>query len=94
MERSNGERRLAAVIAADVVGYSRLMQEDDQATVWALTERRALIAVHVEAAGGRIVNAPGDSMLAEFASVVSAVQCAVNVQRAMEASLGLARVRI
>ena len=94
MERSNGERRLAAVIAADVVGYSRLMQEDDQATVWALTERRALIAVHVEAAGGRIVNAPGDSMLAEFASVVSAVQCAVNVQRAMEeANSGLPESR-
>ncbi|MEJ8826685.1 adenylate/guanylate cyclase domain-containing protein [Variovorax humicola] len=70
------------------------MQEDDQATVWALTERRALIAVHVEAAGGRIVNAPGDSMLTEFASVVSAVQCAVNVQRAMEeANSGLPESR-
>jgi adenylate cyclase len=84
MERLSSARRLAAVISADVVGYSRLMQEDDQATLRALTERRGLFAAQVEAAGGRIVNAPGDSVLAEFASVVSAVQCAVNIQRAIE----------
>ena len=77
------ERKLAAILCADVVGYSRLMQEDDQATLRALTERRAIFAAQVDATGGRIVNAPGDSVLAEFASVVSAVQCAVDIQRAI-----------
>jgi len=84
MDRSDVERRLAAVMAADVVGYSRLMQQDDQATLRALTERRALFAAQVQASGGRIVNTPGDSVLAEFAAVVNAVQCAVSVQRLIE----------
>ena len=63
-------RRLSAILAADVVGYSRLMQRDDQATVHALTERRAIFAERVAAHRGRIVNAPGDSILAEFPSVI------------------------
>jgi TolB-like protein/class 3 adenylate cyclase len=73
-------RRLSAILAADVVGYSRLMQQDDQATVRALTERRAVFAERVAARGGRIVNAPGDSILAEFPSVVDAVESAVEIQ--------------
>jgi TolB-like protein/class 3 adenylate cyclase len=76
----NSQRRLAAILAADVVGYSRLMQQDDRATVRALTERRAMFAERVAARRGRIVNAPGDSILAEFPSVVDAVQCAVEIQ--------------
>ena len=76
----NSQRRLSAILAADVVGYSRLMHRDDQATVRALTERRALFAGHVAARRGRVVNAPGDSILAEFPSVVDAVECAVEIQ--------------
>jgi adenylate cyclase len=79
--RVTSTRRLSAILAADVVGYSRLMQQDDQGTVRNLTERRALFAERVTARGGRIVNAPGDSILAEFPSVVDAVQCAVDIQR-------------
>ncbi|HSA72214.1 MAG TPA: adenylate/guanylate cyclase domain-containing protein [Burkholderiales bacterium] len=73
-------RRLSAILAADVVGYSRLMQQDDQATVRALTERRAIFAERVAARRGRIINAPGDSILAEFPSVLDAVDCAVEIQ--------------
>jgi adenylate cyclase len=86
MDEAGVERKLAAVLSADVVGYSRLMQEDDKATLKALTERRAVFAAQVAGSGGRIVNAPGDSVLAEFASVVNAVECAVNIQRAIAAS--------
>lgn len=90
MERSEIGRKLAAILSADVVGYSRLMQVDDQATLRALTERRALFAERVSGHGGRIVNAPGDSILAEFASVMNAVECAVEVQRLLaESNLGL-----
>ena len=90
MDQPEGERKLAAILCADVVGYSRLMQEDDQGTLRSLTERRAIFAAQVEASSGRIVNAPGDSVLAEFASVVNAVQCAVDIQRAIvEANAGL-----
>ena len=74
------QRRLSAILAADVVGYSRLMQRDEDATVRALTERRALFAERAGAHGGRIVNAPGDSILAEFPSVLDAVECAVEIQ--------------
>jgi len=78
-------RRLSAILAADVVGYSRLMHQDDQATVRALTERRAIFAERVAARRGRIVNAPGDSILAEFPSVVDAVGCAVEIQKEIAA---------
>src|SRR5712692_5151677 len=81
MQQSATPRRLAAILAADVVGYSRLMQDDDQATLRDLTERRALFAGRVAARRGRIVNAPGDSILAEFPSVVDAVECAADIQR-------------
>ncbi|MCH8884865.1 MAG: adenylate/guanylate cyclase domain-containing protein, partial [SAR324 cluster bacterium] len=79
MERSN--RRLAAILSADAVGYSRLMQDDEEATLCALTESRTLFADHVRENRGRVVNAPGDSVLAEFASVVDAVNCAVAIQQ-------------
>ena len=94
MQSADAERRLAAVLAADVVGYSRLMQADDQATLAALTERRRLFAERAAAHGGRVVNAPGDSILAEFPSVVAAVQCAVELQRSLAAlDAGVAEAR-
>src|SRR3970040_1742911 len=85
MQNAGAQRRLAAVLAADVVGYSRLMQQDDQATLAALTGRRRLCAEGAAPHGGRAVNAPGDSILAEFPSVVAAVQCAVELQRELAA---------
>ena len=82
MDSTQVERRLAAILAADVVGYSRLMHADDQATLRLLNESRALFSHKVDAHQGHIVNAPGDSVLAEFASVVNAVECALELQRA------------
>ena len=73
-------RKLAAILAADVAGYSRLMQEDDQATLQALAGCRKLFAEIAATRGGRIVNAPGDSILAEFASVVDALESALEIQ--------------
>jgi adenylate cyclase len=78
------ERRLAAILSADVEGYSRLMGDDEVATVRAITAYRAVIASAVAGHGGRVVDAPGDNVLAEFASVVDAVQCAVGIQRELE----------
>jgi len=81
MGRMEVNRRLAAVLSADVAGYSRLMQDDDRATLETLTERRAVFAEKVAAHGGRIVNAPGDAVLAEFAATLDAVECAIAIQR-------------
>jgi adenylate cyclase len=78
------ERKLAAILSADVEGYSRLMGDDEVATVRAITEYRAVIASTVVARGGRVVDSPGDNVLAEFASVVDAVQSAVDIQRELE----------
>src|SRR5438034_2578249 len=85
-DQPSAQRRLTAVLCADVVGYSRLMQADEQATHAALTSRRRLFGERVAAHGGRIVNAPGDSIRAEFASVVEAVDCALEIQRAVAAA--------
>jgi adenylate cyclase len=79
------ERRLAAILSADVEGYSRLMGEDEPATVRAITEYRDVIAAAVSGRGGRVVDAPGDNVLAEFSSVIDAVRCAVAIQRELEA---------
>jgi TolB-like protein/class 3 adenylate cyclase len=78
------ERRLAAVLAADVAGYSRLMGEDEEGTLRRLNaHRRELIDPAIAAHGGRIVKATGDGLLAEFASPVEAVRCGVEIQRSM-----------
>jgi class 3 adenylate cyclase/pimeloyl-ACP methyl ester carboxylesterase len=78
------QRRLAAILAADVVGYSRLMGADEMGTIASLkSHRRELIDSGIAEHHGRIVKTTGDGMLVEFASVVDAVGCAVNVQRGM-----------
>jgi adenylate cyclase len=78
------ERRLAAILAADVVGYSRLMAEDETGTLDRLKSlRKELVQPKITEHGGRIVKLMGDGLLAEFSSVVEAVQCAVEVQQAM-----------
>src|SRR4051812_33918290 len=81
MERRPTERRLAAILSADVEGYSRLMSEDEAATVRTITEYRQVIAAAVVGHSGRGGDSPRDNVLAEFASVVDAVECAVDTQR-------------
>jgi class 3 adenylate cyclase/pimeloyl-ACP methyl ester carboxylesterase len=77
------QRKLAALLSADVHGYSRLMGRDEAETVRSLRACRDLIASRVEAFGGRVVDSPGDNVLSEFASVVKAVQAAVEIQVAL-----------
>src|ERR1700726_2909576 len=80
------ERRLAAILAADVAGYSRLMGGDEEGTLAALKVlRREVSDPKIKEHRGRIVNTTGDGLLSEFASVVDAVRCAVEVQREMAA---------
>jgi adenylate cyclase len=73
-------RRLVAVFAADVEGYSRLMGADEVGTLKGLTERRAILDKAIAEHRGRIANTAGDSVLAEFGSAVDAVQCGVDAQ--------------
>src|SRR6478672_3474137 len=74
------QRKLAAIFSTDVAGYSRLMGEDEEATIRTLTTYRAVIASLIQKYRGRVVDAPGDNLLAEFVSVVDAVCCAVEIQ--------------
>src|SRR5450631_4623516 len=78
------ERRLAAVLAADVAGYSRLMGRDEEGTLAQLKSfRKSLVDPAISEHRGRIVKTTGDGMLAEFASAVDAARCAIEVQRGM-----------
>ncbi len=79
------ERKLTAILCADVFGYSRLMGENEEATLRTLSSHRKLIDSLIEQHHGRFVNSAGDSVLAEFASVVNAVQCAVAIQSTLKA---------
>ena len=86
MAEERVERRLTAILAADVAGYSRLMAADEEGTLGALkTLRREAIDPRIKEHRGRIVKTTGDGLLSEFASVVDAVRCAVEVQREMAA---------
>src|SRR6202049_693174 len=84
MEAPPVERRLAAILAADVESYSRLMHGDEEATMETLSARRAVIDELIGRHRGRIANTAGDSILAEFASVLDAVHCAIEIQEALE----------
>jgi adenylate cyclase len=75
------KRRLAAILSADAKGYSRLMGEDEEATIRTLSAHREVMFEAVQSHAGRLVDSPGDNLLAEFPSVVEAVQCAVDIQR-------------
>lgn len=77
------KRKLAAILAADAVGYSRLMAEDEEGTMRILAAHRAMIDGIIELQEGRIVNTAGDSVIAEFESPVQAVRCAVEIQDAL-----------
>jgi adenylate cyclase len=74
------KRKLTAIMSADVAGYSRLMGEDEDATIRTLTAYRDLISTLIQKHRGRVVDSPGDNLLAEFLSVVDAVRCAVEIQ--------------
>jgi class 3 adenylate cyclase len=85
-------RRLAAILAADVVGYSRMMGEDEAGTAKAVRERREATAPIVAEHGGRLFKTTGDGMLIEFPSVVGAVECALAIQKqTAERNEGLAQ---
>jgi DNA-binding winged helix-turn-helix (wHTH) protein len=83
--REQGEtvRKLAAILAADVAGYSQLMGQDEVGTLRRLTACRAVLGEHIASHRGRIFGSAGDSVVADFVSAVDAVQCAVAVQEAL-----------
>ena len=81
-----GTRRLAALLSADAVGYSRLMAADESAAVRMVSECRSRMADRVGQHGGRVVDDPGDNLLAEFPSAVDAVACALEIQRELVAA--------
>lgn len=79
------KRKLTAILSADVKGYSRLMGEDEEWTLRTLNTYKEVMRSLIQQYRGRVVNAPGDNVLAEFASVVDAVQCAVEIQQVLRA---------
>jgi len=84
MPEEGFKHKLAAILSADVVGYSRLMSEDEVATIRTLSAYREKISTHVHENGGRVVDFIGDNMLAEFSSALNAVDCAVKIQNALD----------
>jgi signal transduction histidine kinase/class 3 adenylate cyclase len=84
MEKSS-TRKLCAILGADVKGYSLLMGKDEAATVQILRSHREVVASLIRQCRGRVVDAPGDNILAEFGSVVDAVECAISIQREIKA---------
>ena len=85
MATEDFKRKLTAILSADVKGYSRLMGEDEAATVRTITAYREVMTTLIQQHRGRVLDSPGDNLLAEFASVVDAVQCAVSVQKEFQA---------
>jgi len=85
MATKDFKRKLSAIFSADVKGYSRLMAADESATVKTITAYREIMAILIKQHRGRMVDSPGDNVLAEFVSVVDAVQCAVAVQKEFKA---------
>jgi adenylate cyclase len=79
MATQDFKRKLTAILSADVEGYSRLMREDEEATVRTLTAYRKAMATLIRQYRGRVVDSPGDNLLAEFGSVMDAVNCAVEI---------------
>jgi len=84
MNEERDIRKLSAVLSADVKGYSRLMGEDESGTVRTLKEYREIITELIQKYRGRVVDSPGDNLLAEFASVVDAVDSAVEIQKELK----------
>src|SRR5512137_1599492 len=78
------KRKLTVILNADVKGYSRLMGEDDKGTVGTLNAYKEVMTGLIQHHHGRVVDAPGDNLLAEFASVVDAVECSVEIQKELK----------
>jgi adenylate cyclase len=85
MAQDQFKRKLTTILSADVAGFSRLMGEDEAATVKTLEQYKAIMSELIRQHRGRVVDSPGDNLLAEFASVVDAVQCAVATQKELQA---------
>ena len=85
MTEERAKRKLSGILSADAVGYSRLMQEDEAATIRNLEDSKILMSKLIEQFKGRVVDAPGDNLLAEFGSVVDAIECAVKIQKGLKA---------
>ncbi len=85
MESERTERKLAAILHADVVGYSRLMGEDEAGTLRTLTSYREVMNSLIEMHHGRVVGTAGDAVLAEFVSTFEAVECAIEIQGSLSA---------
>jgi adenylate cyclase len=83
MPEEGFKHKLAAILSADAVGYSRLMTEDEVATIRTLAACRDKINTHVHGNRGRVVDFVGDNMLAEFSSALDAVDCAVKIQETL-----------
>jgi hypothetical protein len=81
MAEKGFKRKLTAILSADVEGYSRLMGDDEEATIRTLTVYREVFFTLIQQHNGKVLDSPGDNLLAEFVSVVDAVQCAVAVQK-------------
>src|ERR671929_1496659 len=77
------KRKIAAIFAADIAGYSRLVAEDEEETLRRLAAYRAVVDDFIAKAGGRIFNTAGDAVLAEFSSAVEAVRCAIDIQESL-----------
>src|SRR5215472_14927196 len=82
-EKTKVPRRLAAILAADIAGYSALMGTNEADTVRSLKEHQTVVLPMIKEHGGRVIDTAGDGILAEFGSVVNAVECAVLIQRTM-----------
>src|SRR5512136_172501 len=85
MAQEKFKRKLTTIFSADVAGYSRLMGEDEAATIRTLEQYKEILSELIRQHRGRVVDSPGDNLLAEFASVVDAVQCAVATQKELQA---------
>jgi len=81
MTEERAKRKLSGILSADAVGYSRLMQEDEESTISTLADSKELVAKLIQQYRGRVVDAPGDNLLAEFSSVVDATECAAKIQQ-------------
>jgi len=84
MTKQEVKRKLTAILSADAKGYSRLMGEDEKGTVRTLNVYKEVMTGLIQYHHGRVVEAPGDNLLAEFASVVDAVECAVEIQKELK----------
>jgi adenylate cyclase len=85
MTEERAKRKLSGILSADAVGYSRMMEEDEASTIRTLADSKELMTNLIQQYRGRVVDAPGDNLLAEFSSVVDATECAVKIQQALKA---------